>query len=70
MSYKTLIFSFLILSLTIQVIFSAPAKKSQPVKCFEYALTETDESVLNDIKARIERKETIPKEYLYNFSFL
>lgn len=48
-----------------QISFSLCGKKSPaPVKCFEYPLTETEENVLQDIRSRIERKETIPKEYI------
>ena len=43
-------------------LFLCAKKAPAPVKCFEYPLTETEENVLQDIRSRIERKETIPKE--------
>lgn len=39
------------------------AKKQQPVKCPEYPLTQNEDEVLKDIKAKIEKKEEISKEF-------
>lgn len=60
---------FHILLFFLLFILLLSAKKSSN-KCFNYPLTETEASVLRDVKARIERKETISKEYIliYNKS--